>query len=86
VTDQPEHPEDGIVRRAEEWLHGHDTPAPAVKDPAVVAAALAPLLSPHLASVLAHAARVLGDPQLKALWPDVLDLAFGALQIAGVAL
>lgn len=87
MSDQtPEHPE-GIVQRAEDWLHGHRQQVTAgTKTAETIAADLQPLLAPHVATVFSHAARIFADPQLAPLRADILDLAFGALQIAAVSL
>jgi hypothetical protein len=96
VTEQPEPAAPPVVlgppapkhesplERAEGWLRGHGPQIEA--DAITVADELKPLLRGHAAGVLELASRVLADPALKSLAPDVLELAVSAVTMAGVAL
>jgi hypothetical protein len=78
----PEH--ESPLERAEGWLRRNDPRITA--DAVTVADELKPLLRGHAAGVLALAGKVIADPALKDLAPDVLELAVSAVTMAGVAL
>jgi len=81
----PQH--ESPLQRAEGWFRDHEPQIrAAAKDGAAVSAELEPVLRGHFAGVLSLASRVLSDPSLKALEPDVLVLAEDALRITGLAL
>ena len=50
----------------------------------IVAGQLEPVLRSHFSGVFALLARVMADPELKALEPDVLALAQTALRVVGI--
>ena len=73
---QPRH--ESPLTCAEDWFHGREGQA--------VTEELKPWLQGHFAGVFALASKVLGSPELKAIAPEVLELAGSAARIAGVAL
>ena len=78
----PKH--EGPLARAEGWFRDHEPQITA--DAVTVADELKPLLRGHASGVLALAAKVIANPALKSLAPDVLELAVSAVTMAGVAL
>jgi hypothetical protein len=75
------------LERAEGWFRDHEPQIrAAAKDGTGIAEELKPVLRGHFAGVLALAQRVIADPSLRALEPDVLVLAEDALRITGLAL
>ena len=81
----PKH--EGLPQRLEDWFHGHGSEVKALAaDGITVADELKPFLQAHFARDFALVAKVLADPELKALAADVLELAESAARIGGVAL
>ena len=83
----PAQQHEGPLQRAEDWFHDHEPEIrAAAKEGSAVAEELKPVLRGHFAGVLALAQKVIADPSLRAVEPDLLVLAEDALRITGLAL
>jgi hypothetical protein len=78
-------PHESPLEHVEGWFRDHETQ---VRGAAAGAAPLAddlePVLRSHFSGVFSLLARVMADPELKALEPDVLALAQTALRVVGI--
>lgn len=83
----PARQHEGPLKRAEEWFRGHEPEIrAAAKAGDAGAEELKPVLQDHFARIFALAAKVLAHPELKAVAPEVLELAETAARIGSAAL
>jgi hypothetical protein len=73
------------MEHLEGWFRGHEAQiAGAEAGVTPLADDMEPVLRSHFSGVFALLARVMADPELKALEPDVLALAQTALRVVGI--
>lgn len=78
-------PREDMLEHVEGWFRGHEAQIRGAEAGAApLADDLEPVLRSHFSGVFAILARVMADPSLKALEPDVLAIAQTALRIAGI--